>query len=282
MLALDPMTSRDMQIKLWGARGSLPVSGPMFREFGGNTICIEVRCGDHVLLFDAGSGLYAAGNALQAEGRTDLELFFTHCHYDHIIGLPFFRPLYWQGSSLTVSSGHMAGTMTTEEIISGFMRKPFFPISPATCCARIDTRDFRAGDVLTPHSGLVMRTAMLNHPGNAIGYRIEWAGRAVAIVTDTEHVPGTLDPAVLALIRDADLFLYDAAFTDEEFDRFRTFGHSTWQEGVRLALAAGARQVGFIHHAQWRTDAELTNIERQAQKEFPGAFCGRDLQVIGV
>jgi phosphoribosyl 1,2-cyclic phosphodiesterase len=254
----------------------------MFRKFGGNTICIEIRCGDHVLLIDAGSGLYPAGIALGAEGHTDLELFFTHCHYDHIIGLPFFRPLYWQGSSLTVSSGHMAGTMTTEAIISEFMRKPFFPISPATCCARIMTRDFQAGDVLSPHPGIVMRTAMLNHPGNAIGYRIEWGGRAVAIITDTEHVPGTLDPAVLDLIRDADLFLYDAAFTDEEFDRFRTFGHSTWQEGVRLARAAGARQVGFIHHAQWRTDAELTKIEQLARLEFPGAFCGRDLQVIEV
>ncbi len=270
------------RVKLWGARGSLPISGPMFQEFGGNTICFEIRCGDHVLLIDAGSGMFPAGNALKAEGHTDLALFFTHCHYDHIIGLPFFAPLYDENCRLTVSSGHMAGSMTTKEIISDFMRKPFFPIGSDMCFAQIETRDFRAGDVLTPHPGIVMRTAMLNHPGNAIGYRIEWDGRAVAIITDTEHEPGRLDPAVLDLIRGADLFLYDASFTDEEFDRFRGFGHSTWQQGVRLAQVASAKQVGLIHHTQWRTDADLTKIERLAKTEFAGAFCGRDLQTIDV
>lgn len=276
------MTATGLQIKLWGVRGSLPVSGTAFRRFGGNTICIEIRCGDHVLLIDAGSGLLPAGHALKAEGRTDLALFLTHCHYDHIMGLPFFMPLYTPGSAVTVASGHTAGTMTTNEIIRSFMHTPFFPITPDMCCARLETRDFRAGDVLTPHPGIAMRTAMLNHPGNAIGYRIEWGGRSVAIVTDTEHDPGTLDPAILDLIRDVDVMLYDATFTDEEFDRFRGFGHSTWQQGVRLAKAAGARQVGFIHHAKWRTDADLTGIERLARKEFAGAFCGRDLQVIDV
>ena len=283
-----PMTSdgqaadSDFRVKLWGVRGSLPVSGPMFRKYGGNTICFEVRCGDHVLLVDAGSGLFPAGTALKAEGQTDLSLFFTHCHYDHIVGLPFFLPLYSRGSKLTVSSGHLAGSMTTQEILSEYMRKPFFPISPDMCCAVIETRDFRAGDVLTPRPGIVMHTAMLNHPGNAIGYRIEWGGRSVAIVLDTEHEPGILDPAILGLIQNADLFLYDATFTDEEFERFRGFGHSTWQQGVRLARAANAKQVGFVHHAKWRTDTELAKIERLAKKELAGAFCGRELQVIEV
>jgi len=270
------------QVKLWGVRGSLPVSGPMSRKFGGNTICIEVRCGDHVLLFDAGSGLLPAGTALKAEGKKDLQMFFTHCHYDHIIGLPFFVPLYCDRSALTVSSGHTAGTMTTKEMIHEFMRKPFFPIGPDNCYATLETRDFCAGDVLTPHPGIVIRTAMLNHPGNAIGYRIEWGGRAVAIITDTEHLPGALDPAVLALINDVDLFVYDAAFTDEEFSRFIGYGHSTWQQGVRLAQASGARQVSLIHHSPWRTDDDLTKIERLAKKEFSGAFCGHDLQLIDI
>jgi phosphoribosyl 1,2-cyclic phosphodiesterase len=277
---VGPVTTPGIRVKLWGTRGSLPVSGPEFREFGGNTICIEVRCGDRVLLIDAGSGLFPAGSALRAEGQADLELFFTHCHYDHIVGLPFFGPLYCQGNTLTVSSGHMADDMTTSEMISQYMRKPFFPIGPDMCCARIETHDFRAGDVLTPHPGIVMRTAMLNHPGGSTGYRIEWAGRAVAVITDTEHEPDTLDPAVLGLIQDADLMLYDATFTDEEFGKYRSFGHSTWQQGVRLAQAAGVGRVGFIHHAKWRTDADLTKIEHLAKEEFAGAFVGRDLQVI--
>lgn len=268
------------QIKLWGVRGSLPVSGPQFRKYGGNTICFEVRCGEHVLMIDAGSGLLPAGTALRREGKKDLNLYFTHCHYDHIIGLPFFLPLYCGESALTLHSGHTAGVMTTRDIMFEFMRKPFFPVGPDHCFARIETRDFLAGDVMTPHPGIVMRTGMLNHPGNAIGYRIEWAGRSVAIITDTEHEPGTLDPTVLSLIDGVDLFIYDASYGDEEFAKFRGFGHSTWQQAIRLAQAAGARQVALVHHSAWRSDTELNRIERLARKQFAGAFCGRDLQVI--
>ena len=79
-----------LRIRVWGARGSLPVCGESFRIFGGNTTCVEIRCGDQILLFDAGSGLLPAGLALQAEGTRTAHLFFSHCHYDHIIGLPFF------------------------------------------------------------------------------------------------------------------------------------------------------------------------------------------------
>ncbi len=276
------MTDPVFRIKLWGTRGSLPVAGSKFRKFGGNTICFEVRCGDEVLLFDAGSGLLPAGDALKSEGRSQFSLFFSHFHYDHVIGLPFFVPLYDRTASLRVWSGHTAGKMTTHEMFDAFMRPPFFPIGPDQCSANIDFRDFRAGDAIAPYDGITVRTTMLNHPGGAIGYRIEFAGRVVAIVTDTEHAPGKLDPGVLDLISDADLFLYDANFDDTEMERFRGFGHSSWQHAIRLAKAAGARRVGFIHHAIWRTDAELAAIGRKAAKQFPGAFCGRDYQVIDI
>jgi phosphoribosyl 1,2-cyclic phosphodiesterase len=268
------------RVKLWGVRGSLPAIGPNFQTFGGNTTCIEMRCGDHVLMFDAGSGALPAGAALRAEGCKDVTLYFTHTHYDHIIGLPFFLPLYCEGSSLTMWSGHMGAKMTTRKMLTEFMREPFFPIEPEYCSARIDTRDFTVGAVMSPYPGVTVRTAMLNHPGNAVGYRVEWQGRSVAVITDTEHVPGTLDPAVLQLIDGVDLFLYDATFLDSEMVAYKGYGHSTWQQALRLAQAAGAKRVGLIHHNTTRTDAALTDIERQAQAQFPGAFCGRDFQVI--
>jgi phosphoribosyl 1,2-cyclic phosphodiesterase len=276
------MTTDLFQVKLWGIRGSLPVSGPLFRKFGGNTMCIEVRCGDHVLIFDAGSGIVPAGSALKDEGKTDLSLFFTHCHYDHIAGLPFFLPLYSNMSTLNIWTGHLAGTMTTKEMIDDYMRKPFFPVGMEYCCATLGMGEFTAGDVLTPHPGITIRTIMLRHPGNAIGYRIEWKGRSVALITDTEHEPGILDPNVLQLIDKTDLFLYDSTFTDEEFESFRGFGHSTWQQAVQLATAAGVKRVGFIHHSKRRTDAELIKIERKAKALFPNAFSGREMQVIDI
>ena len=270
------------QLKLWGTRGGLSVSGPQFQEFGGNTTCMEMRCGDHVIMFDAGSGALGAGHALAAAGCKDLTLYFTHTHYDHIGGLPFFKPMYCNQSSLKLWSGHMGTEMTTRQMLKEFMRKPFFPIGPDYCSAGIDARDFTVGDVLTPYPGVTIQTGMLNHPGNAVGYRVEFAGRSIAIITDTEHEDGVLDETVLRLIENVDLFVYDATFLDEEMPNFKGFGHSTWQHGVRLAQAAGAKQVGFIHHSFNRTDDQLTQIEQAAKRLFPGAFCGRELQVIEV
>lgn len=276
------MPEQKFQLKLWGTRGGLPVSGPMFHQFGGNTTCFEVRCGDFVMLFDAGSGLPMAGCDLHAAGTRDFALFFSHFHYDHVIGLPFFVPLYCNNSTLRVWSGHTGGKMTTRQMLSEFMREPFFPIGPEMCRANIDCLDFEGGDVLTPHPGVTLRTEMLQHPGGAVGYRVEFGGKVLAIITDTEHTPNTLDPAVLALMQGADLVLYDTNFEDEEMERFKGYGHSTWQQALRLANAAGVERVGFVHHAKNRTDADLLRIENTAKSQFPGAFCGRDFQVIDI
>jgi phosphoribosyl 1,2-cyclic phosphodiesterase len=269
-----------LELRIWGARGSLPMASPPCSRFGGNTICFELRCGEDILLFDAGSALPLAGNALLAEGKRELHLFFTHCHYDHIMGLPFFLPLYKPDASITLWSGHLGPDMTTGAMIADFMREPFFPVGPTACSGNITTETFKPGEQLVPYEGVRIETRSLNHPGGAVGYRVEYKGKSVAMIFDTGHVPGELDPNVMELIRDVDLFLYDATFTEDEFDRYRHYGHSTWQQGVRLAIAAKAGRVGFVHHSPFRTDAELEEIEAEAKKQFPGAFCARDLQVV--
>ncbi len=274
------MNRNVFRVRFWGVRGSLPVSGAAFQQYGGNTICIEMRCGDHRLLFDAGSGLMPAGQVLKAEGVSDFNLFFTHCHYDHIIGLPYFPALFDPHASVALWSGHMAGRMSTRQMIGEFMRPPWFPVEPDICRASIGCIDFRSGETLSPYPDVVVRTGSLNHPGGAIGYRVEWNGQAAAVITDTEHTPGILDPAVLNLIQDADLFIYDCTYTDEEMPRHVGYGHSSWQHAIRLAKAAGVKRVAFIHHSPLRTDAELDAIGKSAGQEFPGAFAARDGQVI--
>jgi len=270
------------RVRFWGVRGSLPVSGPDFQRFGGNTVCIEMQCGEHRLVFDAGSGLLPAGKAMLADGVTSFNLFFSHCHYDHIIGLPYFAPLFDPRSDVKVWSGHTAGKMTTRQIITEFIRPPWFPIEIDECRAHLQPRDFKAGDVLEPYRGVKLRTANLNHPGGAIGYRVEWQGRSVAMITDTEHQPGILDPNVLSLIEGVDLFLYDTTYTDEEMPYKIGYGHSTWQHAIRLAKAADAASVAFIHHSPLRTDAEIEAIDRQATNQFPTAFSAREGQVFDV
>lgn len=261
---------------LWGTRGSLPVSGDRAGRYGGNTICIEVRAGPHSLYFDAGSGIAAAADDFAAAGRRHGTLFLSHAHYDHLIGLPFFRPLWDRGVTFAVWSG-MGSTV---EVLKGFMRAPYFPIGPEVFCAGLTCHDFAPWAVLEPFPDLTVRTAPLNHPGGSTGYRVEWQGRSVALVTDTEHDPARRDPAVMALAAGADLMLYDAAYEDAEFARVCGYGHSTWEEGVRLAKAAGVRRLGLIHHAEWRGPAELARIGRAARAAFPAAFMGRDGMVI--
>ena len=276
------MAGEGLELKFWGTRGSLPTASPLHAEFGGCTMCVELRFGDEVIFFDAGSGLPFAGKQLWAEGRRDFHIFFTHGHYDHIMGLPFFLPIYKPETRLTMWSGHLGTGGTTAGMVADFMREPFFPVGPEVFKATVEMRDFAAGETLKPVKGLTMHTAMLNHPGGAVGYRVECAGKIIAMVFDTEHEPGKEDPVVLDLMQGADLVLYDSNFTDAEFECFRTFGHSTWQEGIRLAKAAGAKRIAFVHHSTFRTDSELREIEAEAQELFPGAFCARDFQVVSV
>ena len=270
------MTDNEFSVRFWGVRGSVPVSGPEFQRYGGNTACIEMQCGPHTLVFDAGSGIRPAGLSLVERNILDFDVLFTHCHYDHILGMPFFAPLYKPNAHVTVWAGHLAGIMTTREMLKAFMRPPWFPVPLEICHANITCNDFRANDVLVPREGVTIRTGSLNHPGNCVGYRVEWDGRAVALISDTEHVPGVLDPNVLALIQDADLVIYDANYVDEEMERYRGWGHSSWEQAIRLCEAAGARRLALFHHDKGRTEAQLGVIERNARKRFAGAFAARD------
>lgn len=269
-------------VTVWGSRGSTPMSGPAFNRYGGNTICIEVRCGSEVLLFDAGTGIIPAGLSLLARSVKNLSLFLTHSHYDHIQGLPFFAPLHKPDMTVAIASAHLEGRMKTLEIVQGVMRPPYFPVGPEIFKATVSYRDFMPGDVLEPGPGIVMRTGRLQHPGGSTGYRIEFAGRVVAVVTDTEHTPGQLDEKVLRLIEGADLFLYDSAYCDEEMAKYQGFGHSSWQHAIRLAEASNVKAIGLMHHSPFHTDEDLDRIARLAAERFDRAQVVKDAQVFEV
>lgn len=277
-----PDLSAPFKVTVWGSRGSTPLCGPEFSRYGGNTICIEVRCGTEVLFFDAGTGIIPAGKALLSDSVTNLHLFLTHCHYDHVQGLPFFAPLHKPHMTVAIASAHMEGKMTTRQIIEGLMRPPWFPVGLDVFKAAVTYGDFMPEDVLKPAPGIVIRTGRLSHPGGAVGYRIEFGGRVVAIITDTEHTEGELDRNVLKLINGADLFLYDSAFCDEEMAKYHGFGHSSWQQAVRLAEAANVRNIGLMHHSLFHTDSDLERISVLAAERFACTHVVKDGQIFDV
>ena len=266
-----------MYARFWGVRGSIPVADPRFARYGGNTSCVEVRCDDSVLVFDAGTGIRPLGSRLVEERCTDLDLFLSHGHVDHVIGLPFFAFAYRRGNSLRVWSGHREGEAAgTESTVRRLMSDPLLPITPDIFPARVAFRDFSAGGRLVPAPGVSIRTARLRHPGGATGYRVEYGGRSICYVTDTEHVPDAPDENVLALVEGADMMIYDAMFTDEELPRHRGWGHSTWEEGARICQAAGVRTYVIFHHAPERSDEALDRIGEAARRRFRGATVARE------
>ena len=261
-------------VRFWGVRGSIACSGPRTARYGGNTSSLEVRCGERMLLFDAGTGIRYLGRALD-EVRMDADIYFTHTHFDHVCGLPFFRPLFQPQNRFRLWAGHLSGAMTLKRVLAEFMMSPLFPVPPEVFKSTLEYRDFNAGETL-PAGDVKIRTARLNHPDGATGYRIEYDGRSFCYVTDTEHVPGSPDRNVLDLIAGADLVVYDCMYTDDEYRRYVGWGHSTWQEGVRLCKQAGVKRLAVFHHDPEHDDDMLDGIAREVEKLIPGSVVAHE------
>ena len=270
------------ELTVWGARGSIPPPAAANTRYGSDTSCIELRCGERVIFLDAGSGIIAAGQKLYREQVASFDILFTHCHFDHIMGLPFLIPLYKDHVSARIFAGHLLDDTTCRQMVACFMCPPYFPVTPKQFAANIDYRDFRAPAVLDLGDGIIVRTIRLNHPNGAVGYRVEYDGRSLCYITDTEHEPGRLDEALVAFVAGAEVMIYDSTYTDEEFERYVGFGHSTWQEGVRICRAGAVEQFVIFHHDVSRTDAWLDDLQAKVTSEFQGAHVARTGMTIAI
>lgn len=264
------------EVVFWGVRGSIACPGQDTIQYGGNTPCVEMRCGDRVLIFDAGSGIMNLGRDLVTRQVNGADLLLSHTHYDHLDGIPFFCFAMRPENAFRVWSGHLLPESNTKDTLHAYMNPPFFPVSPDIFKAKVSFHDFRAGEDLDFGSGIAIKTAPLNHPNRATGYRVEYAGKSACYITDTEHVTGQPDENVLSLLRDADIAIYDSMFTDDEFGKCVGWGHSTWQESVRLARAANVKTMVAFHHLPERSDADLDAIAAEMQQAFPGAVVARE------
>lgn len=264
-----------LDVEFWGVRGSIACPSPNHVRFGGNTSCVEVNAGGVRLILDAGTGLRELGNHFLRADHRHAWLLLTHTHWDHINGFPFFKPAYLPDRQFEIMAGHL-GAGGVRNVLSGQMAGPTFPVPLETMRARLEFSDFTAGDTLDLAPGVSVRTTPLNHPNGATAYRIEHGGRAFCYVTDTEHVVGSPDQRVLAFIEGADLVAYDSTYTDEEFPRHVGWGHSTWQEAVRLCRAANVAQLALFHHDPDHEDAFMDQVERDAMAMWPRAFVARE------
>ncbi|WP_342791807.1 MBL fold metallo-hydrolase [Roseospira marina] len=263
-------------MKFWGVRGSIPCPTPDHIIYGGNTSCVEVHFDGHHIALDAGTGLRLLGKAWRAHEVKKATLLMTHTHWDHIIGFPFFAPAYCADFALDILAGHVAKNGGIRRLFSSHMSDPMFPVPLDSMHSTMTFQDFQPGDTFVLEDAVTVRTAPLNHPNMATGYRLEYGDLAICYVTDTEHVPGHPDPNVLRLIDGADLVIYDSTYTDEEFHAKIGWGHSTWQEGIRLCQQAGAKRLVVFHHEPEHDDAFMGRVEDDVRQRWSDALVARE------
>ena len=267
----------NFEVKFWGARGTLPVSGAPFTRAGGNTNCIEITCDDHTIIIDGGTGIRELGSKLISETPNQkIHLLLTHAHYDHVEGIPFFAPFFVEGSTIDINCGVLEGCRTTSELIETLMTRPFFPVGPEVFSSKVNFNTLENNCAFNISDDIKISTTPLNHPGNSTGYRIDFAGKSFACITDTEHTPNTHDEGILKLIDNIDVFSYDCSLTDQELPDFEGYGHSTFEEGARLAKLANAGSMRASHHMPFRNDAELDEIEKQLKQDNPANAIARE------
>lgn len=264
-----------LYVRFWGVRGSISASGSRFEEFGGNTPCVEVRCGDRLFVVDAGSGLPALGAALGDAAPAEVDILLSHLHLDHVGGLPFFRPALLPNRLIRIHCGNLRGD-SAEEALLRLFSPPLFPISLGQLPGRFEHHGFSAGEPLVFPDGFEVRTLPLNHPGGATGYRFDFAGRAACYISDIEHSEPWPPPELCEFVADADLVIYDGMFSETEYLRCQGWGHSTWEKGVALARAANVGHLAVFHLHPQHDDASLRLLEAEIQTAMPGAFLARE------
>ncbi len=272
-----------MYIRCWGARGSIPVSGPEYIRYGGDTTCIEIRSEEgHIIIVDAGTGIRRLGNQLVREGARAFHLIFTHSHWDHIMGLPFFKPYYNSQNRLYFYRCPYSGFV--REILSTLFNPPYFPVEYKEPNAQhLFMEDFRNGEEF--HIGPVHVQAIpLSHPNSGRGYKFTENGRSFVFLTDNElahlHPQGLPREAYREFCRDADLLIHDAEYRKEEYSRFFQWGHSCYLDALQMALDAGVKRLGLFHHNQNRTDNEIDAIVQDCRRIIREK--GADLECVAV
>lgn len=268
-----------LEVRFWGVRGSLPSPGPETTLVGGNTSCVEVTGGGSRVILDAGSGLRALGDQLMRTQQTsELTLLLSHVHWDHVMGLPFFAPLYAAPSPIVIAAGPLG--VPVQEALERQMMPPLFPVKFDAVRARVRTVDLPA-DARFNVGALSITMLPLVHPDPVIAYRIEYGGRSVVYATDTEHTEGEIDGRLARFASGADILIYDAQYTPEEFrgedgPSRKGWGHSTFQAGAELCRAANVKTLALFHHDPRRTDDAVAEIVKRARAFFPDTIAARE------
>ncbi len=281
-----------MKIKFWGVRGSIPCPGPHTMKYGGNGACIELRVEGRkeIIVIDAGSGIRELGNAILKNdlpnGPLEVTLYLSHTHWDHIMGFPYFVPIYIPGSKLKVFGPVSFEDDPLEDVVGGQMKYRYFPINIGELAANIEYERLREEPNKDLGDGLLLTTKFINHPITALGYRFEYKGKVFCtcydhepyrnlFITDPEHpeydegmayegeeVAQEQNRAIEDFFRGADLLVHDSQYTEEEYKTKINWGHSTYEHAIAAANRAGVKKLVLFHHDPDRTDDQIDELTK--------------------
>ncbi len=278
-----------LSIKFYGVRGSISVSGDEYREFGGNTTCIQIMVSDtsRIGILDAGTGIRQLGKDIMALDTDQSEIFiaFSHFHWDHIQGLPFFAPAYVKEMKINILAlGHNRKIENLKDIFGMQMQREFFPITMDEMGATFNFLSInKHSEVFMPPDGIPvkMTAAKHNHPGGAYSYRYERDGHCVVISTDIEHGE-EVDPNIVALAKNADLLVHDAQYTTEELKTKKGWGHSSYDQAIKVAQKANVKKLIITHHDPEHNDDFLRKMEKWCQQRFSNCEFAREGMIVDV
>jgi len=287
------MNDISMKVRFWGVRGSTPSPGSITQKYGGNTACIELRVGsaERLIIIDAGSGIRTLGNVLMAKDRSDgpikTDIFLSHTHWDHIMGYPFFTPIYVPTTEVKIYGPVTFEDDPLEDVVGGQMKYRYFPINVGELSSNIEFIRLKEDPFIDLGEGLHLSTKLLNHPITSLGYRFEYNGKVVCTCYDTEpfrnlFVTDTEDPhydEVMALegeevaaeqntvveqfFAGADLLVHDAQYTEEEYANRVNWGHTSMEYAIAAANRAGVKKLALFHHDPDRTDEQLDELAKK-------------------
>lgn len=260
-----------MQVKIWGARGSFPVSGSQFVQFGHHTPCLEVLADDQVIVLDAGSGATALAPALRERGIKQASILLSHFHHDHTMGLPFL--LHALSADTVLHTAH-EGRFSAKTALNRLFSPPFFPLEASAPLRAIRYRRHKPGATFT--IGKVnVRTATLDHPGGSTAFRLDFAGKSLVYAADIEHADVPSE-ALVALAHGADLLIHDTMYSLAELERSRGWGHSTAEAAFALAKRAGVKRLAGFHHNPRHDDETLLKREVSLARLFDNSLFLRE------
>ncbi|MBF0274421.1 MAG: GHKL domain-containing protein [Nitrospinae bacterium] len=270
-----------MKITFWGVRGSIPSPGEDKIYFGGNTSCVEVQLKNHIFILDCGTGLRGLGNKLlQGGGNITAKIFLSHYHWDHIQGFPFFIPFYVPNNAFEIY-GPTLGGKNVKSLLEGQMQAPYFPVPLSALQSNLSFHDVEEGNCYS-FDDLNVSVLPINHPGGAFAYKFSSHDATLIYATDTEHYEGRIDESLVDFCKGADVLIYDAQFSPEEYHgqnggaSKKGWGHSTMFHGAEIALKSKIKKLVLFHHDPNKGDKAIFEFEKRARKIFPETVASFD------